>query len=83
MTKRRDLSNTVKWALEDIYSQLEQADHLLAKLMDESTTLTRTGIISMAARATCNIRMAREHVVSVHPSVRAAIHHHQGGGHVN
>lgn len=69
-TKVRPLSNQVKWALEDVYQALLDADRHMASLINNDQPLTRTLIISKAALATSAIRSAREHITRVHPTAR-------------
>lgn len=78
-TKVRPLSNHVKWALEDIYQALLDADRHMAFLINNDQSLTRTLIISKAALATNAIRSAREHITRVHPTARDIAIKRNGG----
>jgi hypothetical protein len=72
---RRELSNTARRTLEDVYKELMKAEKHLTMLTNGGGggDMTRTGIIATAAQAQLAIRQARECITSVHPNARTIV----------
>lgn len=68
MTKPRPLPNNAKWVLEDVHQRLIEIERQLAPIMDNNQH-SKIDILQRTARARIAAAKAREHILSVHPSV--------------